>query len=72
MAGIRQCEQGNSLLFSLYSQPAFYSGYIVYAASLLIAPRKGIFGQQHGRVQVYEGESAQASSEMGSSGNGET
>jgi hypothetical protein len=32
-------------LFSLYSQPAFYTGYIVYAASLLIATSKGLFGQ---------------------------
>src|SRR6266566_6772688 len=53
------------LLFSLYSQPAFYTGYIVYAASLLIPTSKWIFSQQHRRIQVDEAETAQASHKMG-------
>jgi len=53
------------LLFSLYSQPAFYTGYIVYAASLLIPTRKWILSQQHRRIQVDEAETAQASNKMG-------
>ena len=53
------------LLFSLYSQPAFYTGYMVYAASLLIPTRKWILSQQHRRIQVDEAETAQASHKMG-------
>src|SRR5437588_7061353 len=53
------------LLFSLYSQPAFYPGYIVHPSTLLIPTRKWIFSQQHRRIQVDEAEIAQASNKMG-------
>ena len=54
-------------LFTLYSQPAFYTRYIVYAAMLLIATSKWIFGQKHRCIKVYEREAAQACGEMGGS-----
>ena len=53
------------LLFSLYSQPAFYTGYIVHPSTLLIPTRKWILSQQHRRIQVDEAETAQASHKMG-------
>src|SRR6266851_553401 len=52
------------LLFSLYSEPAFYSGYIVDASSLLVPACKGVLGQQHGRIQVNEAEPAQPGHKM--------
>src|SRR5579884_348195 len=57
------------LLSSFYSQSTFYTGYIVYTASLLVAPSKGIFGQKHRGIKIDEGESTQTSSEMCGSSN---
>src|SRR6266404_292636 len=57
------------LLFSLYSQPAFYTRYIVYTASLLIATCKEIFGQKHRCVKVDIAKTTQASHKMRGSAN---
>src|SRR5690349_16294684 len=61
-----------SLLSSCYSQPTFYAGYIVYTASLLVTSSKGVLSQKHRCIEIDEGESAQTSSEMCSSGNSQT
>src|SRR6266567_548593 len=41
-----------SCLFSLYSQSAFYTGYVIHTASLLISTCKGIICQKHRSIQV--------------------
>ena len=62
----------NVLLSSLYSQPTFYAGYIIYAASLLVSTSKGAFGKKHRSIQVYIAEASQAGDKVGGSGNGKT